>query len=283
MIGAPALAAAAALRAGCGLAKLACPAPVLPTAIGLCPAATGLPVPADELGQVSPHDACAAVDRCVHQSGVLAIGPGMGTSPGSVSATLRAAQQDEVYVLFDADAINCIGAIPEFTRDFRAAAVFTPHPGEFQRLVTALGLKGDLGLAQSRTDAAAQLAQRLGAVIVLKGSGTVVSDGQRTWVNTIDHPCLATGGSGDVLSGIIAGLIAQFVPSPQQSLFRAKVRAMPMDPQRPLDLFEAACIGVQVHGAAGQAWARANAADGGLVATDLLPLVPPIIQSLRTP
>lgn len=282
MLGAPALAAAAALRTGCGLAKLACPTPILAAALSICPAATGIPVPTDHAtGHTTPNDACALIDRCTHDSTALVIGPGMGTSPGAVAATLRTCQQDETSIVIDADAINCIAHIPHFMQDFRAAAVFTPHPGEFKRLVAALGLSGDLGLAHSRPDAAAALAQRLGAIVVLKGHHTVVSDGQRTWTNTIDHPCLATGGSGDILSGILGGLIAQFVPSPQQSLFRTKVRAMPADPGRPLDLFAAACIAVQVHGTAGQKWASSSGADGGLLAPDLLSFIPQAVQSLR--
>lgn len=283
MLGAPALTARAALRCGAGLAKLVMPAPLLPHALTICPSATGIPIRTDDSGLVEPHEASAAVDRSVTSATCLVIGPGLGTSPGAQSATLRAIQQDEIPLVIDADAINCLAHIAEFKRDLRAAAVFTPHPGEFLRLVKALGIRGDLGLAESRESAAEQLAQRLGAIVVLKGAGTVVTDGQRTWTNTIDHPCLATGGTGDVLSGIIAGLVAQFCPTTQEMLFKAKVAAMPTDPARPLDLFDAARLAVRIHGEAALKWASAQGAQAGLMADELTAFVPSVVETHRGP
>lgn len=282
MLGAPALAARAAFRAGCGLAKLAMAAPILPLALSICPSATGLLIPTDPSGTIEPHEAAAAVDRCVPDASCIVVGPGLGTSAGAQAATLRCLQQDEVPLVIDADAINCLTHIPEFMRDHRAAAVFTPHPGEFRRLVSAIGLTGDLGLAESRELAAQRLAQRLGSVVVLKGHGTVVTDGHRVWTNSTGHPCLATAGTGDVLSGIIAGLIAQFVPTPQQVLFKTKVPQMPQPAGKPLDLYDAARIAVDAHGAASQLWARDRAADAGLLASELADLVPAALQAMRT-
>ena len=103
--------------------------------------------------------------------------------------------------------------------------LLTPHPGEFRRLCAGLSLKGDLGLAESRERACESLAQRLGRIVVLKGAGTVVSDGHRTWTCPSGHPCMATGGTGDVLTGTIASLIAQLCPSVDQMAMRAKVPA----------------------------------------------------------
>jgi len=281
MLGAPVLTALAALRTGCGLCKLATPAPLLAAALGLCPSATGLALPTDGDGRMQPHEAAAAMDRCIAHATCLAVGPGLGDSPGAQAVVLRAVQQDDKPVVLDADGLNALAAIADFRADFRAAAVLTPHPGEFKRLVSAMGIKGDLGLAQSRETAAQQLAQRLGAVVVLKGAGTVVTDGQRVWTNTIDHPCLATGGTGDVLTGIIASLIAQFVPSPQQTLFKAKVPQMPLPPGRPLDLYDAARLGVAIHGLAGAMWSRRNGADAGLLAQELTELLPRSVQAAR--
>jgi NAD(P)H-hydrate epimerase len=282
MIGAPALTGLAALRTGCGLCKLAMPATLLPHGLTICPSATGVAIPTDQRGQIDPNDACAVVDRCADDATCLAVGPGLGASYGAEAAVLRAVQQDHVPLVLDADGLNCLCRIPEFKQDFRAAAVLTPHPGEFKRLVAALGLKDDLGLSKSRESAAQQLAQRLGAIVVLKGAGTVVTDGQRVWTNTVDHPCLATAGTGDVLTGIIASLIAQFVPTPQQMLFKAKVPKMPQPPGRPLDLFDAARVGVGIHGWCGAAWAGRRGADAGLVAADLTDLIPEAVHALRT-
>lgn len=281
MLGAPALTGLAALRAGCGLCKLAMPAPLLPHALAICPSATGLAMPADESGRIEPHEASAAMDRCLDHATCLAIGPGLGISPGAQAAVLRAIGQDDKPVVIDADALNALGHISEFRRDFRAAAVLTPHPGEFARLVAALGIKGDLGLAQSREAAAQQLAQRLGAIVVLKGAGTVVTDGQRVWTNTIDHRCLATAGSGDVLTGIIASLIAQYCPTPQQMLFKTKVPQMPAPIGRPLDLFDASRLGVALHGLAAQRWSHRHGADSGLLAAELADELPALVCAVR--
>jgi NAD(P)H-hydrate epimerase len=281
MLGAPALTALAALRTGCGLCKLAMPAPLLPHALAICPSATGLAMPTDDSGRIEPHEASAAMDRCLDQATCLAIGPGLGVSPGAQAAVLRAVGQDDKPVVIDADGLNSLSHIPEFRRDFRAAAVLTPHPGEFVRLAAALGVKGDMGLAQSREAAAQQLAQRLGAIVVLKGAGTVVTDGQRVWTNAIDHPCLATAGTGDVLTGIIASLIAQFCPTPQQMLFKTRVPRMSLPAGREIDLFDAARIGVTLHGLAAQRWSHRHGADSGLLAGELADELPALVRAMR--
>ncbi|MCX5640251.1 MAG: hydroxyethylthiazole kinase [Planctomycetota bacterium] len=88
--------------------------------------------------------------------------------------------------------------------------ILTPHPGEFARLAQALQLNEDPIKSAARPAAAERLAQRLGCIVVLKGHGTVVSDGTRTWVCTHGNDALAIGGSGGVLSGVIGGLVAQY-------------------------------------------------------------------------
>ncbi len=284
MVGAPALTATAALRSGAGLVKLLMPEPILTAGLTICASATGIPIAVDSVtGEIVPHHAAQIIDELLLHEGadVLAIGPGMGTSEGAKAATLRVIQQEQVAAVIDADALNCLAAMPELFRDFHAAAVLTPHPGEFKRLCAGLGLKGDLSLAQSRERACEQMAQRLGRIVVLKGVGTVVSDGLRTWTCPSGHPALATAGTGDVLSGIIAGLIAQCCEGPRAMHMRVKVPAMPKDPQRPLDLFDAARIGVWAHGAAGELWAATHHASGGLLAMEVAELVPAVLESLR--
>jgi NAD(P)H-hydrate epimerase len=282
MIGAPALAAAAALRGGCGLARIYGPAPILDAALTITPGATGRAIPTDAGGSIVPHEAAAAVDEAVGGCTCLAIGPGLGRGDGPRAAALRAVQQEAVPVVVDADALNALAETPQVTRDFRAAALLTPHPGEFRRLARGLGVRDDLGLDGSRAGAAEQLARRLGCIVVLKGAGTVVTDGSRTWVNPSGHPCLATGGTGDVLTGLIASLVAQFVgpmatgPSPT-----AVGPGAPRAGGRGLDLYDAARVGVYVHGLAGERWARDHGASGGLLATDLPALIPAIVEGLR--
>lgn len=282
MIGAPALAALAALRAGAGLAKLVMPGPILSEGLTICPSATGVPLGTDEAtGEIIAHEAASTLDRVMESVTVLVVGPGMGASEGARAATLRVIQQEEHPVVVDADALNALARMPELFRDFHAAAVLTPHPGEFRRLCEGLGLKNACGLEQSREKACEQLAQRLGRVVVLKGAGTVVSDGLRTWTSAAGHPAMATGGTGDVLAGVIAGLIAQFCPPPQRMLLMAKAPGMPVDPLRPLDLFDAARVGVWAHAAAGEAWARERGASAGLLAMELAEGVPGVMERLR--
>jgi NAD(P)H-hydrate epimerase len=282
MIGAPAIAAVSALRAGAGLVRIGAPAPILHHAVAICPGATGLAIPTDADGWIEPHQAAAFLDRLLHLCDVIAIGPGLGTSPGACSAVLRTIQQEALPVVLDADAINCLGQIPDFVRDFRAAAVLTPHPGEFKRLVAALGLKGDMGMTVSREKAAEQMAQRLGRIVVLKGHHTVVTDGLRTWVNPSGHPCMATAGTGDVLTGVLAAIIAQFVAPPLHPFVAKAAPALQATRGRPLDLFDAARVAVYVHGLAGEFWAGGTGCQAGLLAAELADLIPHAVETLRS-
>lgn len=280
MIGAPALAAMAALRVGAGLAKLVMPGPILSAGIVLAPSATGLALPVGADDQVEPHDAAAGIDQAVAACDCLVVGPGMGLSAGTTAAALRAVQQHDVSVVIDADAIVALAAVPELARDFHAAAVLTPHPGEFRKLAKPFGVDEDPVDPKTRPRAAEHLAQRLGCIVVLKGAGTVVSDGHRTWVNTTGNAVLATAGTGDVLAGVIAGLAAQFVAKPEHA------RPWPMPPKprpagKPLDLFDAARLAVAAHGMAAHRWRAARGASAGMLASELLVELPAVIESLR--
>ncbi len=270
MVGAAALAAIAALRAGAGLVRLVMPAPVLDAGLTICPSATGVPIPTDAQGRIIAHEAAAVIDREARTCDCLVVGPGLGSGEGVRGASLRAVQQEEVPVVVDADAINALADIPELTRDLHAAAVLTPHPGEYRRLAATLGIGLDPVEAASRPAAAESLAQRLGCIVVLKGAGSIVSSGQRTWVNTSGGAVLATAGTGDVLSGLLGGLIAQFVSPPGPRL-----------PGRPLDLYDAARAGVLAHGMAGDRWAVEHQAGAGLLAMELAAEIPGALERLR--
>jgi hydroxyethylthiazole kinase-like uncharacterized protein yjeF len=263
MIGAPALAALGALRAGAGLAKLVMPRGLLPAGIAVCPSATGMALPDAADGALVASEAAAVFDEALAGASALVIGPGLGVGVVERALSLRAVQQEDAPVVVDADAITNLAEVPDLFRDFRARAVLTPHPGEFRRLAGGLRIVHDPVRPASRPAAAEALAQRLGCICVLKGAGTVVSDGQRTWTCAHGHPCLGTAGTGDVLAGLIGGLLAQFA--------------------RPggLSLFDLARIAVEAHALAGEAWAREHAADAGLVATELAELIPGVLQGLR--
>lgn len=275
MIGAPALAAAASLRAGAGLARLLMPTAILDAALVMCPSATGVPIPAEPSGEIPPHRAVEALDAALRSADVLAIGPGLGDSPAADALTLRAIQESRVPVVLDADALHALARLPEIHRDFRASAALTPHPGEFRALARTLRLSQDPTDPRTRPAAAEALAQRLGCVVVLKGARTVVSDGSRTWTNPNGHACLATAGTGDVLTGLLAGLVAQFVRIPESA------GGVALGPRGPLDLFDAARLAVHAHALAGERWARERGASAGLLAHELADLLPACLESLR--
>jgi NAD(P)H-hydrate epimerase len=269
MVGAPALCGTAALRTGCGLAKLVLPAPIANAALVICPSAIGIPVAVDPTGEMVGSEAAAIMDQQFDQAQAIVVGPGLGSGESVMAVSLRCVQQEECPVIVDADAISALADVPELWRDFKAAAVLTPHPGEFKRIAGALKITDDPVDAKSRPGAAEALARRLGCIVALKGAGTVVSDGQRTWVNDTGGAMLATAGTGDVLSGIVAGLTAQFVSlGPRRA------------PGRPLDLFDATRLAVRAHGLAGEAWSVQKNAGAGLLAMELTEFLPAVLAKM---
>ncbi len=281
MLGAPALAARAALRSGAGLVKIAAPMPIIDAVVTICPSATGLPLACDDHNQIRVQPAIQLVDRLSEDVSCLVVGPGLGSSAPIEPISLRCVQQDACPVVVDADAVNALARVPELAQDFRASAVLTPHPGEYARLAKSLNLNADPKAESSRPGACEALAQRLGCVVVLKGHRTVVSDGQRTWTNDSGTQALGTAGTGDVLSGLIAGLVAQFVPKPIAGLtpeMAAKLRAS----QGPsIDLYDAARIGVHAHGLASERWTKGHESQAGLLAMELADELPGVLETLR--
>jgi len=163
----------------------------------------------------------------------------------------------------DADAIRHFASHADAARDVRGTVVFTPHPGEARALADALALDVDCTERATRPAAAMALAQRLGSVVVLKGAGTVTSDGLRAWRCDRGNAALATGGSGDVLGGVVAALFAQFGRDPQLS---------------PGAL---AALAVEIHARAGDLW-RDMHGDAGALAHEIADLVPDAMRAMRT-
>ena len=277
MLGGPAFAALGALRAGAGLAVLAAPAPLLAESLTVAPSATGLALPVDKEGNVRASAVAALLDEFLHEYDCVAIGPGFGADEPQRQIVIRLVGQDDVPLVVDADALNALAAVAEFHRDFRALAVLTPHPGEYRRLAAALGLDGDPVDPAGRPAAAEQLAQRLGCVVVLKGAATIVTDGAQTWINPTGNVALATAGTGDVLTGVIAGFVGQFF-KPHAGATSSSITPLP---QGGLSLYDCARLGVYVHGLAADRWA-ARCGDSGLLATDLLNELPAAQAELRT-
>jgi NAD(P)H-hydrate epimerase len=231
----------------------------------IAPSATGLALPVDDRGELKASDVAQLIDRHAASYNCIAIGPGFGDDLPQQQVVIRLAAQDEVPLVIDADGLNALANLREFHRDFRAQAVLTPHPGEFARLAKALGLKADPVDPDKREHAAAQLAQRLGCVVVLKGHRTIISNGMQTHVNTTGNVVLASAGTGDVLTGIIAGFIAQFFHR---------------SPAGGLSLFDCARLAVHVHGLAADRWASRHGS-AGMLASELLNEIPQAIACLR--
>jgi NAD(P)H-hydrate epimerase len=181
----------------------------------------------------------------------VAIGPGFGTDGAARAAVERVLATFHGTILVDADALTCFAGSPEAFAAARAV-ILTPHPGEAGRLlgVTAAEIERD------RFAAAREIARRSRAVVVLKGAHTIVCAPDRApRINPAATSALATAGSGDVLSGTIVAVGAS------------------------LDPFDAATAGVFIHGASGEAWARAHA-DRGMLAHDIADGLPAAIGAL---
>ncbi len=277
MLGGPAFAALAALRAGAGLAVLAVPAPLMRAALTVAPTATGLALPVDRHGHLRVSEVAELLDQHLPQYACLAVGPGFGADEPQRRIIVRLVGRTDLPMVIDADALNALAQVADFHRDLRAQAVLTPHPGEYRRLAEALAIKADPVDPAARPDAAQQLAQRLGCVIVLKGAATIVSDGINSWTNPTGNVALATAGTGDVLTGLIGGLVAQFFEGKTSDTPRRSASR----PPGTLTLFDCARLGVYLHGLAADRWA-ARCGDAGLLATELLDEIPQSLAQMRS-
>ncbi|MGB7736189.1 MAG: NAD(P)H-hydrate dehydratase, partial [Thermoguttaceae bacterium] len=244
--GAAGLAGMAALRGGAGLVRLAVAEAIVDTVASFEPSYMTAPLPCDAAGRI----AAAAYDRIVElaeKATVVACGPGLGRSLELDQLVLRLYREIAKPMVFDADALNALSSEPETLAHPGGPRILTPHPGEFARLVDGK-LEPEL-----RADAAVQLAARCGIVVVLKGHRTLITDGARQAINTTGNPGMATGGTGDVLTGLITALCCQH-----------------------LEPFDAARLGVHLHGLAGDLAAE-ELGEVSLVASDVILFLPDAI------
>jgi len=207
--GAPSMASLAALRAGAGLVTAAVPASVLPLVASIAPVLLTWPLAATETGQISAENLSPEIlSLLMAGRTMLAIGPGLGQSPDAVKFTTGLLSATRIPTVIDADALNILAAKPVLLAKLAKGRtlVLTPHPGEMARLtgLTVAEIQAD------RLETARSFARRLGVTLVLKGARTLIAhpDG-RVAVNTTGNPGMAKGGSGDLLTGLIAGLMAQ--------------------------------------------------------------------------
>ena len=219
MSGAGLLSAKAALRAGCGLATWALPAALLPHVIGTVPELMLAAAADGNSGEWNAASA-AAVLRLAESRDVLATGPGLGRFKGDTDWLRRLWQQTDRPLVIDADALNMLAdAGPDGPRTWgqrSAATILTPHPGEMGRLLRMSTPE----LQRDRIGHAARYAREQGVTLVLKGARTVIATPSgEAYINTTGHAGMATGGAGDVLTGIIAGLLAQGLGAEQAAAF----------------------------------------------------------------
>ena len=254
MAGAAALVGASALRSGAGLVRIACPAEVQPTVASLEPSYMTYPLENDADGLLRFDPARKALGRLLEHADVLAIGPGLGQSEEIRELIHWVVEEVKIPTVLDADALNALAGQTETLADIHRPVVLTPHPGEFARLTG----RSVAEIQADREGHAAALAQADHLVILLKGVNTVVTDGRRIAINNTGNPGMATGGAGDVLTGVIAALIGQKLPA-----------------------FEATQLGAHVHGLAGDI-ARDQNGEIGLIAGDLVDSLPDAFYHLTS-
>ena len=242
--GAAALAAMGALRSGAGLVYLGVPESIYAIEAVKLTEPIVFPLPDEEGGYSA--DAVNQISELLPKMDAVLIGPGIGRGMGAGTVVEYVLRSFHGPVVLDADGMNCISAHKDILRGRTSPTVLTPHAGEFARLMPTM--TGDR-LIDAKT-----LSQETGAVVVLKGHKTVVTDGESTYLNTTGNPGMAVGGSGDVLAGIIVSLIGQGI-SP----------------------LEAAACGVWLHGAAGDKCAE-TMGQYGMLPTDMLEVLPRLMK-----
>lgn len=247
MSGAAILCGKAALRGGAGLVRVAVPAPIRPVVAGADPCYMTAALPATDAGTLSKAALPSLLDA-VAWADVVALGPGLTLHPDIMEIVAHLLQQPGKAFVVDADGLNALARLVEQQPHWEPSAnlILTPHPGEASRL--------DRQAAMERSELARHLAQRFHAVVLLKGHESIVTDGTRLYVNPTGNPGLATGGTGDVLTGLIAALWGQ-----------------------PLPAFEAAQLAAYLHGQAGDLAADAKA-QLSLIASDLLDFLPQAVR-----
>jgi len=251
--GAAYLSSTAAARTGAGLVRLLVADTIYPILAAKCTEVMATPVPEVAPGAVG-HAAYDSVLRQMAGAEAGVIGPGLGRDRSTWRLVLDLVQHVACPLVVDADALNALADAPRSRTNLGKNRVLTPHPGEMARLTG----KTVEAISADRVGTARKAAKEWGAVVVLKGARTVVAhpDG-RTSEDPHEVPALATGGTGDVLSGIIGGLLAQGS-----------------------NPFEAAVTGVYIHAAAGRRLSQ-RLGESGLLASDLLLEIPLVMNVLR--
>jgi ADP-dependent NAD(P)H-hydrate dehydratase len=245
MSGAAVLCGSAALRAGAGLVTVAGPEEILPIVAGANPCYLTSSLAQDSDGKLSESGETRILELAKTNT-VAAVGPGLGRNAGMTELIAAIIRNIKTPLVLDADGLNALVNHTDHLRGHTTPLILTPHPGEFARL-----LGRDVPYVQAhRQELAAQFAENFSVIVVLKGQGTIVTDGRQVYENLTGNPGMATGGTGDVLTGVIAALLGQGLAP-----------------------FAAAQLGVYLHGLAGDL-AQDEVGSVSLIASDLLAYLP---------
>ena len=246
LTGAARLAAKAALRTGSGLVYLGVPEKIYPIIAAGAGSEIVFPLPCDSAGRLCMASLPVIEQRLDGMDAVL-LGPGLGRSDELTQLVQELLGLCRVPLVLDADGINAVAGHIDSLRGCACPVILTPHDGEFRRL-------GGDPKANDRVGEAMRFALDTGTILLLKGHRTIITDGQNVYRNTTGNPGMATGGSGDVLSGVIVSLLGQHV--------------MPL---------EAAAAGAWLHGAAGDLAAR-EIGEYGMIPEDIIERLPRLLR-----
>ncbi len=251
--GAPAMSGLGSYRSGAGLVTVAIPKSALVMVASYRPELMTEPLPESESGRLRESEADQVLDLARKMT-VLAIGPGLGAEPDTVRFVKKVYAEAAIPVVADADALNALAENLPLPR-IAQTRILTPHPGEMGRL-TGKSVKE---VQTDRLSLAEELASQSGATVVLKGDRTIIAfpDGE-TWINPTGSPAMATGGTGDILTGMVAGLVAQHINEWKRAVVAA----------------------VWLHGRCGELAAK-RLGEQYMLATDLLDYLPEAMDELR--
>ncbi|MDR1485767.1 MAG: NAD(P)H-hydrate dehydratase [Planctomycetaceae bacterium] len=262
MAGSVAMAGRAGLLVGAGLSRLAVPKTILNTVAGFYPESTTIPLPEDRNGKIATNAFNKLIQNTITATSLF-IGTGLGRSAGLDKLVPKFLQQLDILekpngIVVDADALNALsGQMPVFKRQ---NIIFTPHSAELKRLIQNNQCQNipDENDLINRINVTKIFAKNYNVIVVLKGHKTIITDGINVFINNkTGNAGMATGGSGDVLTGMIAGLIA-----------------------RGFSVFNAAKLGVYLHGAAGDIAAKKYGQES-LTATNILETIPNAILEFQ--
>jgi NAD(P)H-hydrate epimerase len=238
-----------ALISGSGLVTVGCPESLMPILASKFTCVMTLPLPETDSHFLSEAALAAILAKC-ETCDAVAVGPGIGTQAQTKTLVQTLVREVRIPLVMDADGLNNLAGSAQILLERKAPVVVTPHPGEMSRLI---GISIDQ-IQKNREGVAVQFSRKYNVVTVLKGYKTVVTDGERVYLNRTGNPGMATGGTGDVLTGMVASFIGQG-----------------------FGVFESAQLAVYLHGLAGDMAAK-KYGEVSLIATNLLESLPQAIQ-----